>query len=294
MDFTTHNLDAISALSLHNMTVEQFVEAEQKLGSDFHLASGVWWRKVKPFFYQPADLMTRFSARTANPKPWLSLGGYYHLVPSEEGSNGVVVANEISDLEGYSLTSLKKKKTRIQRALSVFRIQRVRVLGDLLNEGYRVYLDWDGRTADVRVRRSDPVTFCDWMTRSLAHPHLLILGAYYDNRLVAYLMAHAIAGTANINKSFALSEYNQLAPMAALKYSYVKICANSPGVHRAWSGLRSMKESLERYKAELGFRHVSYPAFIYLRPPIRPMVRWLMPLEYKRLMGRYAQPTPSA
>ncbi len=288
MDLTDHNLDTIAALQLHNMTVEQLVQAENKVESEFHLSSGVWWRKVKPFFYMPADMMMRIPPATAVPKPWLALGGYYHLVPYGETTNGAVVANEISDLESYSLNSLKKKKTRIQRALAAFRIQRVTNLQDLLTDGYRVYMDWDSRTADVRVRRSDSGAYREWITRSLAHPHLLILGAYHNERLVAFLMARAAGGTANIEKSFTLSEFNQQAPMTALKYAYVKICANSPGVHRAWSGLRSMKESLERYKAELGFQHVSYPAFIHLRPAIRPFVRWLMPVEYNRLMGRYA------
>jgi len=215
------------------------------------------------------------------------LGGYYHLVSPGDPANGVVVANEISDLEGYSLELLKKKRTRIQRVLASFRIKRVTNLQDLLTDGYRVYLDWDGRTSDVRVRRSAPEAYQTWVKRSLAHPHLLILGAYYGNHLVAFLMARAAGGTANVEKSFTLAEFNQQAPMTALKYAYVKICANSPGVKRAWSGLRSMKESLERYKAELGFQHVTYPAFIHLKPPIRPLVRWLMPSEYNRLMGRY-------
>lgn len=271
------------------MSVEQLVEAEKRVESEFHFASGVWWRKAKPFFYQPADMMTRISIKTAVPKPWLALGGYYHLVPSGEQGNGVLIANEISDLQGYSLESLKKKRTRIQRALATFRIQRISDLPDLLNDGYRVYMDWDGRTSNVRVRRSDPVTFREWVARSLAHPYLLILGAYYEDRLVAYLMARAAGGTADIEKSFTLSEFNQQAPMTALKYAYIKISANSPGVHRAWSGLRSMKESLERFKSELGFEHVSYPAFIHLTPPIRPFVRWMMPLEYNRLMGRYPE-----
>jgi hypothetical protein len=289
MDLTDQNLETIAVLRLHNMTAEQVVQAENMGESEFHFASGIWWRKVKPFFYQPADVMTRISPHAAVPNPWLALGGYYHLVPSGEDTNGVVVANEISDLEGYSLDSVKKKKkTRIQRALATLRIQRVTDLQDLLNDGYRVYMDWDNRTANVRVHRSDSERFRQWITRSLAHPHLLILGAYYEDRLIAFLMARAVGGTANIEKSFSLSEFNHQSPMTALTYAYVKICAKSPGVHRAWSGLRSMKESLEQYKTELGFQHVSYPAFIHLRSAIRPFVRWLMPVEFNRLMGRYA------
>jgi hypothetical protein len=289
MDLTDRNLETIAAVQLHNMTVEQIVQAETKVESEFHFASGVWWRKVKPFFYVPADMMMRISPAAAVPKPWLALGGYYHLVPYGEGTNGAVVANEISNLEDYSLDSVKKKKkTRIQRALATLRIQRVTDLQDLLNDGYRIYRDWDSRTPDVRVRRSDSERFKEWITLSLAHPHLVILGAYCEDRLIAFLMARAAGGTANIEKSFSLSEFNHQSPMTALTYAYVKICANSPGVHRAWSGLRSMKESLEQYKAELGFQHVSYPAFIHLRPPIRPLVRWLMPVEYNRLMGHYS------
>jgi len=52
--------------------------------------------------------------------------------------------------------------------------------------------------------------------------------------------------------------------------------------------MRSLKDSRERYKAELGYRHMHYPAFIRLRPPARWLARLFMPVQYRRLMGRCA------
>jgi len=59
MDFTEQNLENIRAIHLHNMSVVELVKADAQVDSRFHLSKGVWWREVKPFFYQPAFFMTR-------------------------------------------------------------------------------------------------------------------------------------------------------------------------------------------------------------------------------------------
>lgn len=49
---------------------------------------------------------------------------------------------------------------------------------------------------------------------------------------------------------------------------------------------------MEPYKLEMGFQHVSYPAFISLRSVFRPLVRLLLPTEYRGLMGQYPTESP--
>jgi len=84
-----------------------------------------------------------------------------------------------------------------------------------------------------------------------------------------------------------------VSPSSALIFAYLRICGRNPQIRKACCGLRSHKKSLEDYKQRLGFRHIAYPAFIHLRAPIRPFVRWLMPIQYQRLMGHY-NPDPSS
>jgi hypothetical protein len=293
MDLAERNLETISSIHLHNMTIEEAVEADRRTGSPLHFSDGVWWREVKPVFYLPASFMMRIVPHQAKPNPWLALGGYYHMVPEGVPGNGLIVTNEISNPASYQLESVRaKKRKQIRRALDFFRIGCVEDLNDLLGDGFRVYLDWEKKTKNVRVKRSNPAAFNQWITGAFRDPYKLILGAYAQNHLVAFLIADAVEGVANISKSFSDSSFNALTPETALIYAYVIICGHHGQIRKACAGLRSLKDSLEHYKSELGFQHVSYPAFISMRPVIRPLVRLLMPSQYRRLMGQYETESP--
>jgi hypothetical protein len=295
MDLTDQNVAAISSIHLHNMTIAEVVEADRTVGEHFHFSDGIWWREVKPFFYLPASFMTALVPHQAGPQPWRALGGYYHMVPQGVPGNGMIVTNEVSSPAGYELSSLGRDKRRqIRRALSVLRIGRVEELNDLLGDGFRIYLDWEKKTKDVRVKLSNPAVFNRWITHAFHHPYNLILGAYVENRLVAFLIVDAVEGVGQALKICSDSSFDELTPSSALYYAYVKICGHNEQIHKACAGFRTLIPSLEHYKSRLGFQHVSYPAFISLRPVIRPLVRWLLPMEYRRLMGQYPAESPAA
>ena len=198
MDLAERNLETISSIHLHNMTIEEAVEADRRTGSPLHFSDGVWWREVKPVFYLPASFMMRIVPHQAKPNPWLALGGYYHMVPEGVPGNGLIVTNEISNPASYQLESVRaKKRKQIRRALDFFRIGCVEDLNDLLGDGFRVYLDWEKKTKNVRVKRSNPAAFNQWITGAFRDPYKLILGAYAQNHLVAFLIADAVEGVAN-------------------------------------------------------------------------------------------------
>jgi hypothetical protein len=292
MDLTAQNLETISSIHLHNMTIEQFVEEERKVGSRLHFSGGVWWREVKPFFYLPANFMSQVVPHLAKPNPWLALGGYYHMVPLGAPSNGAIVTNEISDPSNYGLQSLQaKKRQQIRKLFTQFRIARVEKLNDLLTDGFRIYLDWEKRK-NPRVKRSNPAVFARWITSLFHHRHKLILGSHDGERLVAFLTAEAVEGVANATDFFSDSSYARQAPSVALRYAYAQIAAQSPAVYKVCDGFRSLIDSVEHLKLLLGFQHVPYPAFISLRSVLRPLVQLLMPVEYRRLMGQYPTESP--
>jgi hypothetical protein len=130
------------------------------------------------------------------------------------------------------------------------------------------------------------------MTGLFRHPHKLILGSYDQTRLVAFLTAEAVEGVANATDFFTDSSYARQAPSVALRYAYAKIAAQSPAIHKVCDGFRSLNDSLEHLKLLLGFQHVPHPAFIRLRSVVRPLVRLLLPSEYRRLMGQYQTEAP--
>lgn len=297
MDLTQQNLETIASLEVRNASVEQRVAADRKAGDKFHLANGVWWRRVKQFFYLPVSYLSPLRPYESPPSPWVALGGYYHVVPEGEESNGSIVTNEIFDPSGFELANLKKGKNgsrkvrEIEKGLALLSIRRIVNLEDLLRDGAQLFQSWEQRTVDAWSREITADNFSVWAKRAFYHPYDLLLGTYFDNRLVAFALINSSDGVASLVNTFgdhSMHKSHQVSPTTLLNYAYIKICSHSPGVHKVTNGLRSVKESLERYKAELGYRHITYPAFICLRRPVRPLVRLFMPVQYRRLMGEYA------
>jgi hypothetical protein len=297
VDLTKQNLETIASLRLQNVSVEQRVVADRKMGERFHLFNGVWWHRVKPFFYLPVSFLMPLKPHEAPPCPWIALGGYYHAVPEGSPSNGSIVTNEVSDPGKFQLEMLKQNKNgprkvrEIERGLSVLAVRRVVNLDDLMGDGYRIFRDWDRRTVGVWSKDIHVAGFQRWADRVFHHPHDLLLGAYFKDRLVAFALMKSTDGVANVVNTFgdhSIYKTLRISPTTVLNYAYIKICGQSAGIHKAINGLRSLKDSLEHYKTELGYRHVCYPAFICLRGPVRSLVRLLMPVQYCRLMGQYA------
>jgi hypothetical protein len=303
MDFTNNNLEMIGSLRLRNATVEERVSADRPAGDGFHCCNGTWWQRVKRFFFLPVSFLAPLRPNVDSPSSWRALGGYYHVALDAAQANGTLVTNEISEPRTFDLEKLKKNKNgarklrEIQKGLSILNIRRIEKLDDLLGDGRHIVERWQQRigdgSTDVWHRHIDGDNFHQWASFAFHHSHDLLIGAYFERRLVAFARIKATDGVANIVNTFgdhSMHVTHQVSPATVLNYAFITISSQSPGIHKAVNGLRSLKDSLERYKAELGYRHVSYPAFIRLHQPAQCLARVFMPIQYQRLMGRYDTP----
>lgn len=287
-DYAALNWETIRSIQLHDMTVDELVDAEHKAQTHLCYSKGVWWEEVKPFFYHPVVPMLAIKKGDSAPNPLSALGGYYHFVPTTDCANGTIVVNEIPDLRSYALAGLGTKvRHNIRRGLRRLRIARVCELSDLLHDGYQVYMGWEQRHSDVRVKRSSPVVFERWIRHVHGHPHTLILGAYDGDRLVSFIIGRSVMGIANISKSFTHPMYYRLTPNTPLKFAFVTICQQNPGIQKSCDGLWTGDNDLAQFKVSLGYKPVTYPAFIHLPRAIRPLVKRFLPQQYRRLMGQY-------
>ena len=281
------NWERIRTIHLHDMTVDEAVDAASKVESRFHYSKGVWWEEVKPFFYAPAAPAMAFEKGSSAPNPLLALGGYRHLLPTQKGANGSVVANEIADLHSYKLEYLRSMvRHNIRRGMRRLRIAQVTELRDLLRDGYGIYVGWAQRHPDVRIKRSSPEVFQRWITRVHAHPYQLVLGAYDGDRLVSFIIGESVMGTANIAMCFTHPDYYRLTPNTPLVFAFIAICQRNPAIRRSRHGLRGFGNDLAQFKENLGYKQVAYPAYISISAPVRPLARWLFPAQYRRLMGQ--------
>jgi len=287
-EYAAVNWETIRSIQLHDMTVDELVSAASKVESRFHYSKGVWWEEVKPFFYCPAVPALTIEKGRSAPNPLSAIGGYRHLLPSADGANGSVIFNQVPDLGSYKLEGLRSMvRHNIRRGLRRLRVTKVSELGDLLHHGYQIYWGWAQRHPDVRVKRSSPAVFDRWIRRVHANPYQLVLGAYDGDRLVSFIIGESVMGTANIAMCFTHPQYYGLTPNTPLVFAFITICQQNPAIQRSRHGLRGFGDDLAQFKQNLGYRQITYPAYISIPAPIRPLARWFFPTQYRRLMGQY-------
>jgi len=279
----------IARIKLKPLSIEELVIQDLRRGQKIHKHRNVWWREVKPFFYMPTWFLSTFKPEEARPNPFKSIGGYYHIVPEGSYTNGSICVMFVDQLSEYSLENLSNSRTRynIRHGLRNVQICLVPELEHLLTDGYEVYLSWRHRIGRIYKDRSNPILFRNWITNEYSLPNRLILGAYVDNRLIAFLMGYAVEDTAIMTMLFSHSEYHRLHPVDALFYSFILICKQHPGIKRVCAGLKGTRSTLNDFKNKHGFKEVIYPAYIKMNPLIRPVVKTFMREKYKRLMCHY-------
>jgi hypothetical protein len=288
-DFTDSNLEFIKSTAIHCMDTAEIIAFDKDLNprSKFHCADSVWWRRVKPFFCQPADIFATIVPGQQRPNPLTALGGYYHMVPIGCQANGRIVYNEIKNPSGFDLSSIRQtKRNMIRRGLRQLRLQRITSADVLLGQGYEIYREWYQRIFGHPLSETDISNYTRWVEVLQRHPYELVLGAFSGDRLAAWVVARAHGDRANLTKALGNSEFHSLEPTSTLIYAYILICAQNPRIKTVRNGGVG-KPSLEEYKAALGFEHVEYPAYLRLPPGMTPLARRLFPSGYKKLIGDF-------
>jgi hypothetical protein len=284
---TEKNIEYLQSLKIINASEMEKAEADKVAGARIHYSKGVWWQEAKPFFYLPVNTLRPINPIESNPKFWLSWGGYYHIVSDKSLGNGTIVVNEINDPSGFSLNNLTKgTRYEIRKGLANLEIRQITNLERLVSEGYQLYLSWLTRNP---YKKQPAGEFRTWIIKMFHHPYNLLLGAFYENQLVAFVIADAIENVGYFRYSYSHSAFNNFFPQSVLSYAYITICAQNKAIKKITNGFRSQKPSLDKFKSKFGYNYISYPAFIKINPLLQPIIKLLMPVEYKRLMGQYQE-----
>lgn len=269
------------------LSLEELARQQANVEDSVHRHQGIWWRRARPFFWQPCFPYQRIDPKLAWPSRLRSLGGYTHLTNERSGSNGMFRAIVHEDLPRYSIASLNRvRRKKIRAGLCSLEIRIVRP-DDLLEAGYDVYVSCHSRIHWGRNKCSR-YRFVGWMTRMLQQQKRLILGAYYNDRLVAFMLPYACGEILTPSLIVSHSDFLALHPNDVLYHAFLTIGRQTPGSQMADLGPVSSKPSLDNFK--LGYGRVQeFPSFTWINPAIRP---FLMP----RIQQRYPwlQATSSA
>ena len=272
-------------LILEPLTIEELVAQDSSVEDSFHFHEGIWWRKIKPFFYQPAFFFQPIKPKNSSPLRQKALIGYHHVVPDTSESNSYFRMLIHKNVKEYSLDILTRGiKSNVKKAYRHLRIKKVIDINDLLTDGYETYVSFRKRTNWGRDKTNYQI-FSRWINRAFKLEKRFFLGIYLNNRLICYTHPYVVEGMASLPILISHSEYLEYRPNDLLLHTFLTICKNTPCVSKAQFGPASLKTSLDTFKMKYGFEIVKYPTYIWLNPFVKPLLKQIYRKKYKQLFG---------
>jgi hypothetical protein len=246
---------------------EEFAREQKAAGDRVHFHDGVWWRELRHGFCQPCFAFREVDHRAVRPQFLRSPAGFMHVAAPGSPSNGVYRVIGRDRVQEYSLQQLGKKKRNVRSGLTRVQVRPVTSLEDLTGDGYEVYLSWRKRTAWGADKSLRPV-YEAWIASAFWRPQRMVLGAYCQGKLVAFMLPYAVHNVAFVSfvasHSDALSAY----PNDALYHAFLCIARQTPGIVTASMGPVCSKASLDRFKLCYG-EIKEIPCYGWINPAIR-------------------------
>jgi len=275
----------LDSLILESLTIKELVAQDSSVEDSFHFHEGVWWRRIRLFFYQPAFFFQPIEPKSSSPLKQKALIGYHHVVPDTFESNSYFKMLIHRNVEEYSIDMLSREtKKNLKRADKYLNIKEIIDIKDLLNDGYETYVSFRKRT-NWGYDKSNYRIFSQWITKAFALKKRVFLGVYFNDKLIAYCDPYTVEGMAYIGVIISHSEYLIYRPNDLMLNTFLAICKNSPDVTTANIGPASLKPSLDQFKMKYGFETVKYPTYVWLNPFVKPLLKKLYIKKYKQLFG---------
>jgi hypothetical protein len=245
-----------------------------------------YWEEVRPGFYQPVHLLGPVDANDVS-RPTLACWGYRAVVPPDAPAEGQLIVYLLEDLPHYDESALTyKRRSRLRRVLRSG--VRVVPLDDdtlLRREGHGVCLSAYTRFGFGTT--PTPEAYARWLTTMAIGDHSCGVGAVLDDRLVGYILAHVIDGTAHGEDFHVSSEGLRANVSTALLFELLQVLRRSGVVQRVWNGVVSREdEGLDAFKTSMGFAHTAFPTRLHLWPGTGALLRRWRPRRYERLTGK--------
>lgn len=218
--------------------------------------------------------VSRNNPKSSFPSSYKALVGYEHMVPAGVNYNAILPVMSVGDIKGYSLERLeKKKRNQIRRGLERIEVKEVSNLNQIIKESYEINISALSR--QNRVAKGYPSNFKKWqkeIQKTFNLPGREMWGAFLKNKLVAYLRSYFVEDTIFITNTMSHTDYLSFYPNDALLFSYILHCKEKRELRTITLGLWCEKQSLNKYKEQMGFRRIDFPLFRYINPLLRPIV----------------------
>jgi hypothetical protein len=268
------------------MTVDEYASFQQANGMKLTRIDGIWWAEVRLFFYRPLFPFVKIEPNSLKYPLSFSVGGYKHVVPSEENSNCRMNFFVFDNLQEYSLDILSdKRRNKIRKGEKHFSLRQLHDAAGFADEGYPIYLSFYRRTRYSYLKdRLKKEYFSKWAKTLFEHPKVLVLGVYQNNELCAASVSYFVEDII-IDATLFSDEESQKYQVSDFILHQIREAAAFTDAKYIFMGMVTGKRTLDDSKLMRGCNLVKMPAYYRLNPVALYFVKAFMKQSYKKING---------
>jgi hypothetical protein len=277
------------------MTLAEYAAMEGGLGAVVVERSGIWWRRVRPFFYRPVLPTQGFPvAQAAKAFGWPN--GFQHAVAAGEPGDSQMNFIMLDDLGGYSIEHLGRRRKQLVRAAAQnFSVRPLADLREFKEQGYRAYRSFYDRTGYAhRADRKNESAFHEWAEKVFANPKAILLGAYGPEGLVGVSRSYLVDRTLVYATLFCETEALKKNVGELMFHELRVFAAGHARIAEIYVRNYQAGNSLDQYYLLRGCKLVSKPARLVLPIGIGAGIKTFLPRQHALLTGRLTAPAPTA
>jgi hypothetical protein len=271
------------------MTIEEFAGFERILGQRIIPANGMYWRRVRPFFYRPLLPFQEYRPGLVVLPSLGLLGGFQHAVPPEEKANSCLNLLMFEDAEAYSLDSLDYQRRRqVKLAAKQFVIRPIADINEFKQEAYPVYLSFYERTRyQYGSQRRNHACFSQWADTLFQIPQAVVLGGYRNGRLGGVSLSLLVEDTLYYAIFFCDTESLRLQLSGFMLHFVRERTTECKCVRQIFAGLYKNEggKGVDDFYLQRGCKLVRKPALLHLNPLAAFFLKRFLPEQYARLVG---------
>ena len=266
-------------------SAQDLAEFDCLLEQESEEINGVYWRRVRPFFFRPLLPFREYaSASIAAPRAarW---GGFQHAVPEREPSNTHLNVLLFDNSGDYTVKSLDYNRRRqVRTAAEKLCVLPVRDAGEFKQKAYPVYVSFYDRTRYAHgAHRRDRKYFDRWADALFRSRALVILGGYQDDRLAGVSVSLRVEDTLVYAMFFCDTDSLRLGLSDLMLHTIREAAARDAGIRQIYTGMSNEKN--DRFYLLRGGRCVSLRARLVMNPLAEVVLRRSLPGVYARLRG---------
>jgi hypothetical protein len=275
------------SIDWQEMAAGEFAAFEQLLDPHIVLRNGIYWRRVRPFFYRPLLLFHEFAPGAVKPPSLARLGGFQHAVPTGEKANSCLNLLIFENVEAYSLEQLDyNRKRQVKQAAKQFVIRPVADVREFKEQAYPVYLSFYERTHYQHgAQRRNRAFFSQWAEALFQLPKALVLGGYRKGMLEGVSVSLFVEETLCYAMFFCNSESLRAGLSDLMLHTVREAAAQSRRVKRIFSGMYKGGNGLDDFYLLRGCQVVRKPALLNVNPLAAFLLKSFLSRYYAHMRG---------